>query len=82
MRIMIDLKEYTGTPAEIVGELWDENFHRDQLATIDEYIDHAAKNVFKFTGKGIEVGTGTTEEKCRRLLDGMVSIGVAARVED
>lgn len=77
MKIMIDLKEYTGTPVEIVSVLWDDNFHRDQLPTIDDYITHAAQNVFKFTGKGIDVGTGTTEEKCQKLLDGMISIGIA-----
>lgn len=82
MKIMIDLKEYIGTPVEIVGFLWDENFHRDQLPTIEDYIAHTAQNVFKFTGKGIDVSTGTPEEKCQRLLDGMISIGIATRMED
>jgi hypothetical protein len=82
MKLMIDLKKYTGTPVEIVGFLWDENFHRDQLPTIDSYIAYAAQNIFKFTGKGYDVGTGTIEEKCQRLLDGMVSIGIAAKVEE
>lgn len=75
-------REYQGAPEAVVGEMWDECFHRDTLLRIEEYIAHVAANVFRFTGFGIDISARTIEEKSRRLLEGMVAAGLATKLEN
>lgn len=82
MRVLVNDREYTGSPEAVVGEMWDDCFHRDTLVRIEEYIAYVAANVFMFAGVGIDIGTGTVVEKSRRLLEGMAAIGIARKIED
>ncbi|GAB6157867.1 hypothetical protein JCM39194_10670 [Desulfotomaculum varum] len=79
MRLVVDGREYTGTPLEIVYWMWQDCFHRDSLATIDEYMRWLTGNVFKFTGQGIDIGDGTPEEKSWRLIEGLIELGIAKK---
>lgn len=82
LRVLVNDKEYIGSPEMVVGEMWDECFHRDTLVCIEEYIAYVAANVFKFAGLGIDVGTGTVVEKSQRLLEGMEAVGLATKLEN
>lgn len=82
MRVLVDGREYIGPPEAVIGEMWDDCFHRDTLARIEEYIAFVAANVFKFAGFGIDVGSGTIMEKSQRLLDGMEAVGLVRKLEN
>lgn len=82
MRVLVDDREYIGSPEAVVGEMWNECFHRDTMGRIEEYIAFVAANVFKFAGFGIDVGTGTVVEKSQRLLEGMEAAGLATKLEN
>lgn len=82
MRVLVNDRIYTGSPEAVVGDMWDDCFHRDTLVRIEEYIAYVAANVFKFAGVGIDVGTGTVVEKSRRLIEGMEAAGFATKLEN
>lgn len=81
LRVIINGREYLGSPEVVVGEMWGECFHRDRLVCIEEYIEHVAANVFRFTGIGIDISAHTVEEKSRQLIEGMVSSGLALKMD-
>ena len=81
MQVMIDNKVYSGPPEAVVAEMWNECFHRDTLPHIEEYIAYVASNVFKFAGFGININARTIEEKSRRLLEGLMEVGLARDME-
>lgn len=82
MRVMMNDRIYSGAPEAVVGEMWNECFHRDTLHHIEEYIAYVAGNVFKFAGFGIDINARTIEEKSRRLLEGLVNAGIASKLEN
>lgn len=81
MRVIMNDRVYSGSPEAVVGEMWNECFHRDTLPHIEEYISYVAANVFKFAGFGIDISARTMEEKSRCLLEGLVAAGIAIKVE-
>lgn len=81
LRVLVNGREYLGSPEAVVGEMWGECFHRDRLVCIDEYIEHVAANVFKFTGIGINISAQTVEEKSRLLIEGLVTSGLALQLD-
>jgi hypothetical protein len=81
MRVMMNDRIYSGSPEAVVDEMWNECFHRDTLPHIEEYIAYVAGNVFKFAGFGININARTIEEKSRRLLEGLMEVGIARDME-
>lgn len=59
---------FKGTAVDVVEQMQRTAiFYRD--LTLPEYVQRVAQNLWKFFGMGVDVGNGTVEEQCERLLE-------------
>jgi len=75
-KIRTDSGIIKGTAAEIVAQLREEIYDKRLLPEgahqdLNNYIDHTCSNVWRLYGIGIDTTGGTTEERARKLLEGM-----------
>jgi len=77
-RIMMrDGRVFEGTPVEIVRDMKFIAFGVDHL-DLDGYITWVADNARKFENVKLSTEGATTEERARRLVEGMLRTGLAA----
>ena len=80
MRVNIYGDEFEGTPGEIVEAMGDKAWGK--FETVDEYMEMAAKNIWKFSGKPFIIKGATCQERCLDFLNKLQSLGIAQVKED
>lgn len=68
MRVIIDRKEFEGTPLEILELMRQDHFDADRFASAEEYMKELQQNAWRFFGKGVDPQGETLEEKAFSLL--------------
>lgn len=71
---------FDGTPTEILAQMKDVAW--SNARTLDEWMTEVAQRVWKFHGIGIDLGSGTTEERVEKLLRGLLAHGLLKPVEE
>jgi hypothetical protein len=76
--VMRDGRVFQGTALQIVKAMQDIAFGVESMA-IDQYIDWVVDNVRRFEGVELRVGDGSSDERAKALVDGMIAAGLAQR---
>lgn len=68
MKIRIETEVYDGSPAEIMEQLWEDSFDKDQFPDLGGYIDYMAESFERMTELPCKLPEGTLEERAHFVL--------------
>lgn len=82
MKNRIDERDYTGTAAEIMDQLRQENFSPDEFPDVDSYIDFLQNNIVRMAGLEFPLPGSGTEARARLVFAQLAKIGALVVLED
>lgn len=68
MKIRIETEVYEGSPADIVEQLWEDSFDKEQFPDLGGYIDYMAESFERMTDMPCSVPDGTPDERAHAVL--------------
>lgn len=81
MKIRIEEDVYDGTPSEIVEQLWDGSFDKEQFPDLDRYITYMCGAFERMTDIPCKITNGTTDERAHALLFKLANIDALEVIE-
>ena len=81
MKIRIEEEIYEGTPSQIMENLWDGSFDKEQFPDIDRYIKYMADTFERMTDQPCKLPCGTRDEQARALLLRLAEIDALEVIE-
>lgn len=82
MKILIEEDVYEGTPEEIMEQLWDGSFDKEQFPDLDRYITYMSGNFERLTDIPCDMKGRTTDERARTLLLKLAEIDALEVIDD
>jgi len=82
MKILIDEEVYDGTPSDIMEQLWDGSFDRNQFPDLDRYITYMSGTFERLTDIPCDIKGRTTNERAHYLLLKLAEIDALEVIDD
>jgi len=68
MKIRIETEVYEGSPADIVEQLWEDSFDKEQFPDLGRYIDYMAESFERMTDMPCIVPDGNIDDRAHAVL--------------
>jgi len=82
MKIRIETEIYEGSPAEIIEQLWEGSFDREQFPDLEGYIKYMAESFERFTDMPCAVPDGDIHARAHALILNLAEIDALEVLED
>lgn len=82
MRIRIEEDVYEGSPADIIDDLREKNFHRDEFPDIESFLRYMRDSFVRLTDMSCTLPEGSTEVRARAMIERMAEVDALEILED
>lgn len=74
MRIRIDEDTYEGSPADIIDDLREQSFHKDDFPNTKSFLCHMRNNFTRLTDMPCELPEGSADIRAKAMLERLAEI--------
>ena len=82
MKVIISGTAYEGMPVEIVNEMWENCFHKENFKDSEDYMKWMIENVEKFTGVKFSIEGSSLEDRTQSFLNRLETLGLLAKIKE
>lgn len=74
MRIRIDEDTYEGSPADIIDDLREQSFHKDDFPNMESFLRHMRNNFTRLTDMPCELPEGNADVRAKAMLERLAEV--------
>ncbi len=82
MRIRIDDDTYEGSPADIIDDLRERSFHKDDFPNTESFLRHMRNNFTRLTDMPCELPEGNADVRAKAMLERLAEVDALEILEN